>query len=177
VRLRRPAGRRRLRRQVLRVVRSLRPRLDMAGRRRCPRDARLALVLPRGRAGDLHAPERGTASRSGGGRLTRARVDASGRRRALPRRLGRLALRGRTADRPGEARCGFASVLVLTRWTAYSEAWREDVGCVGVETSDGLVFFDPSPARRAARLTSVRENVRAPRDVRTRRALPGLASG
>ena len=32
---------------------------------------------------------------------------------------------------------------MLTRWTAYSEAWREDVGCVGVETSDGLVFFDP----------------------------------
>lgn len=32
---------------------------------------------------------------------------------------------------------------MLTRWTAYSEAWHEDVGCVAVETSDGLVFFDP----------------------------------
>jgi glyoxylase-like metal-dependent hydrolase (beta-lactamase superfamily II) len=31
----------------------------------------------------------------------------------------------------------------LTRWTAFSEDWREDVGCVGVETADGLVFIDP----------------------------------
>lgn len=31
----------------------------------------------------------------------------------------------------------------LTRWTAYSEAWREEVGCVAVETGDGLVFIDP----------------------------------
>jgi glyoxylase-like metal-dependent hydrolase (beta-lactamase superfamily II) len=32
---------------------------------------------------------------------------------------------------------------MLRRWTAYSEHWKEDVGCVGVETDDGLVFFDP----------------------------------
>jgi glyoxylase-like metal-dependent hydrolase (beta-lactamase superfamily II) len=31
----------------------------------------------------------------------------------------------------------------LTRWTSYSEAWREEVGSVGVDTSDGLVFIDP----------------------------------
>ena len=33
--------------------------------------------------------------------------------------------------------------MVVTRWTAFSDAWREDVGCVAVETVDGLVFIDP----------------------------------
>jgi glyoxylase-like metal-dependent hydrolase (beta-lactamase superfamily II) len=32
---------------------------------------------------------------------------------------------------------------VITRWTAYHEHWREEVGCVAVESGDGLLFFDP----------------------------------
>ena len=31
----------------------------------------------------------------------------------------------------------------LTRWTAFSEDWGEEVGCVAVETEDGPVFIDP----------------------------------
>jgi glyoxylase-like metal-dependent hydrolase (beta-lactamase superfamily II) len=31
----------------------------------------------------------------------------------------------------------------MIRWTAFSDDWQEDVGCVAVETSDGLVFIDP----------------------------------
>ena len=33
--------------------------------------------------------------------------------------------------------------MVVTRWTAFSDSWREEVGCVAVETVDGLVFIDP----------------------------------
>jgi glyoxylase-like metal-dependent hydrolase (beta-lactamase superfamily II) len=32
---------------------------------------------------------------------------------------------------------------LVRRWTVFSEAWQEDVGCVAVETIDGLVFIDP----------------------------------
>jgi glyoxylase-like metal-dependent hydrolase (beta-lactamase superfamily II) len=32
---------------------------------------------------------------------------------------------------------------MLRRWTAYHEDWQEDVGCVAVDTQDGLVFVDP----------------------------------
>jgi glyoxylase-like metal-dependent hydrolase (beta-lactamase superfamily II) len=31
----------------------------------------------------------------------------------------------------------------LRRWTATHEEWKEDVGCVAVETDDGLVLIDP----------------------------------
>ena len=31
----------------------------------------------------------------------------------------------------------------LWRWTAYHEEWKEDVGCVYVETEDGVVLIDP----------------------------------
>ena len=31
----------------------------------------------------------------------------------------------------------------LRRWTAWHEEWREDVGCVAVDTDDGLVVIDP----------------------------------
>jgi len=31
----------------------------------------------------------------------------------------------------------------LTRWTSFSDEWREDVGSVAVRTRDGLVFIDP----------------------------------
>lgn len=31
----------------------------------------------------------------------------------------------------------------LRRWTAFHEEWGEEVGCVAVETADGLVFVDP----------------------------------
>jgi glyoxylase-like metal-dependent hydrolase (beta-lactamase superfamily II) len=33
--------------------------------------------------------------------------------------------------------------MSLQRWTAFSEDWQEDVGCVAVESTDGLLFFDP----------------------------------
>ena len=33
--------------------------------------------------------------------------------------------------------------MALRRWTARHEEWGEDVGCVAVETEDGLVFVDP----------------------------------
>lgn len=32
---------------------------------------------------------------------------------------------------------------MLRRWTAYHGHWGEEVGCVAVETGDGLVFVDP----------------------------------
>lgn len=32
---------------------------------------------------------------------------------------------------------------MLRRWTAYHEHWEEEVGCVAVDTVDGLVFVDP----------------------------------
>jgi glyoxylase-like metal-dependent hydrolase (beta-lactamase superfamily II) len=32
---------------------------------------------------------------------------------------------------------------VIRRWTAYHEEWEEEVGCVAVETGDGLLAFDP----------------------------------
>jgi hypothetical protein len=31
----------------------------------------------------------------------------------------------------------------LRRWTVLHEEWREDVGCVAVDTDDGLVLIDP----------------------------------
>jgi len=31
----------------------------------------------------------------------------------------------------------------LRRWTAWHEAWQEDVGCLAVDTDDGLVLIDP----------------------------------
>jgi len=31
----------------------------------------------------------------------------------------------------------------MRRWTSYHDHWEEDVGCVAVETDDGLVFIDP----------------------------------
>jgi len=38
----------------------------------------------------------------------------------------------------------------MKRWTAYHEQWREEVGCVAVESDDGLLFFDPlDPASEA----------------------------
>jgi glyoxylase-like metal-dependent hydrolase (beta-lactamase superfamily II) len=36
--------------------------------------------------------------------------------------------------------------MKLTRWTAFHDAWREPVGCVAAETTDGLVFIDPLAA-------------------------------
>lgn len=31
----------------------------------------------------------------------------------------------------------------LRRWTAFHPEWKEDVGCVAVDTDDGLVLIDP----------------------------------
>jgi glyoxylase-like metal-dependent hydrolase (beta-lactamase superfamily II) len=31
----------------------------------------------------------------------------------------------------------------LRRWTSFSEDWQEEVGCVAVESADGLLHFDP----------------------------------
>src|SRR4029077_16363317 len=31
----------------------------------------------------------------------------------------------------------------LWRWTGFEEEWKEDVGCVYVETDDGVVLIDP----------------------------------
>jgi glyoxylase-like metal-dependent hydrolase (beta-lactamase superfamily II) len=31
----------------------------------------------------------------------------------------------------------------LHRWTAWHDHWQEDVGCLAVETADGLVLIDP----------------------------------
>jgi glyoxylase-like metal-dependent hydrolase (beta-lactamase superfamily II) len=39
----------------------------------------------------------------------------------------------------------------LRRWTAWHEEWREDVGCVAVETDDGLVLIDPLDPPRGIR--------------------------
>lgn len=32
---------------------------------------------------------------------------------------------------------------MLRRWTRFREDWGEDVGCVAVDSDDGLLFFDP----------------------------------
>jgi hypothetical protein len=32
---------------------------------------------------------------------------------------------------------------MLRRWTAWHGEWKEDVGSIAVETSDGLAFIDP----------------------------------
>lgn len=32
---------------------------------------------------------------------------------------------------------------MLRRWTAHHEEWNEDVGCVALETDDGVIAFDP----------------------------------
>ena len=40
----------------------------------------------------------------------------------------------------------------LRRWTAAHEEWKEDVGCVAVDTEDGLVLIDPlDPPRELGR--------------------------
>jgi glyoxylase-like metal-dependent hydrolase (beta-lactamase superfamily II) len=31
----------------------------------------------------------------------------------------------------------------LRRWTAHHEEWEENVGCLAVDTDDGLIFIDP----------------------------------
>lgn len=33
--------------------------------------------------------------------------------------------------------------MSLQRWTAFSEDWQEEVGCVAVDSDDGLLCFDP----------------------------------
>lgn len=39
----------------------------------------------------------------------------------------------------------------LRRWTAWHEEWREDVGCLAVDTDDGLVLIDPLDPPRGLR--------------------------
>ncbi len=39
----------------------------------------------------------------------------------------------------------------LNRWTAWDEDWQEDVGCLALETDDGLVLVDPLEPPRALR--------------------------
>ncbi len=39
----------------------------------------------------------------------------------------------------------------LRRWTAWHEEWKENVGCVAVETDDGLVVIDPLDPPRGLR--------------------------
>ena len=40
----------------------------------------------------------------------------------------------------------------LRRWTAWHEEWKEDVGCLALDTDDGLVLIDPlDPARELLR--------------------------
>jgi glyoxylase-like metal-dependent hydrolase (beta-lactamase superfamily II) len=39
----------------------------------------------------------------------------------------------------------------LRRWTAWHEEWREDVGCLAVDTEDGLVLIDPLDPPRGLR--------------------------
>ena len=39
----------------------------------------------------------------------------------------------------------------LRRWTAWHEEWQEDVGCLAVDTDDGLVLIDPLDPPRGLR--------------------------
>jgi glyoxylase-like metal-dependent hydrolase (beta-lactamase superfamily II) len=39
----------------------------------------------------------------------------------------------------------------LRRWTAWHEEWNEDVGCLAVDTDDGLVLIDPLDPPRGLR--------------------------
>ena len=39
----------------------------------------------------------------------------------------------------------------LRRWTAWHDDWQEDVGCLALDTDDGLVLIDPLDPPRGAR--------------------------
>ena len=39
----------------------------------------------------------------------------------------------------------------LRRWTAWHEEWKEDVGCLAVDTDDGVVLIDPLDPPRGLR--------------------------
>jgi glyoxylase-like metal-dependent hydrolase (beta-lactamase superfamily II) len=39
----------------------------------------------------------------------------------------------------------------LRRWTAWHDEWQEDVGCLAVDTDDGLVLIDPLDPPRGLR--------------------------
>src|SRR5205814_2344917 len=97
-------------RQVLRLLRRLPARLDLADHRRRRRDRRLALLLPRDRAGDVHAALGGAAARAGRG-VAAARAAAPGLRGRLPLRHRRVVLRGAADHRPGPTRGAYASLL------------------------------------------------------------------
>ena len=49
----------------------------------------------------------------------------------------------------------------LWRWTGYHEEWKQDVGCLSMETSDGLVLIDPlvPPADAGRFLTALDRDV------------------
>jgi glyoxylase-like metal-dependent hydrolase (beta-lactamase superfamily II) len=62
----------------------------------------------------------------------------------------------------------------LRRWTAHHAEWEEDVGCVAVDTDDGLVLIDPLDPPREARkpahvLLTVYWHNRSTRDLRAKR--------
>src|SRR5262249_37715510 len=117
---------------------------DVARHRRCGGDRRLALLLPRDRARDVHAPRRGRAARRDRRRRrSSARAVPQCRRWARARRLRWLALPGPAAFRPRQARGPRLLRLMLPRWTAYPAHGQEHVGCVAVQTGAGLVFIDP----------------------------------
>lgn len=62
----------------------------------------------------------------------------------------------------------------LRRWTAWREGWEEDVGCVAVDTEDGLLLIDPldppaEVAKPAHVLVTVFWHDRSIKDVGARR--------
>ena len=96
--LRRPAADRRLPRQVLRLLRGVRPRLALARDRRRARDRGQPLLLPQRDPGAIPAPERRAPVRRR--RPAPARLAAPGGDGRVRRRRRRLVLRGAAADRP-----------------------------------------------------------------------------
>jgi len=107
-----------------------RSRLGLARDRRRARDPRQPLLLPRDRAGDVHAPVRRAAG--AGGRQRRAerrragpRAAPASRRGSRIRRLARVALRRAAADRArparGALRCLFEKALKRRRKFSGSE--------------------------------------------------------
>ena len=110
--------------QVLRLRGRVRPRLGLARRGRRARDARLALVLPRGGARDVHAQSAELRSPVAGGSPPREPWCTPRSGSAWSSR--RLAVRGAAADRPRAACSRLPSLLTASPASSASrggETW------------------------------------------------------
>ena len=119
------------------------------GRHLLPRAAAGLAAVRRGRRRgrawtDALHPRGDEAHERGEGRRRGSRARRARRERRRPSSSGSSSSSssrssaGRRSDMPlTEIASG------LRRWTAWHEEWREEVGCLAVDTADGLVLIDP----------------------------------